>query len=117
MDGSTGGAPWWVAGSLVAGALAMKAFDWILARRKERTETDANVVLLEQLREGLRAQGDRIKSMEDEMGGLRARLDEEIKLRMAAEEAAHKLRLRVISLESALRQLGAVIPPDPTEQG
>lgn len=90
----------------------MKAFDWFLARKKERTETDANVELLNQLREGLLSQGERIKSMEDGQERLGRRLEEEIALRMKAQEEAHRLRLRVQTLESAMRQIGAVIPPD-----
>ncbi|EPG8074231.1 hypothetical protein QEK76_000651 [Stenotrophomonas maltophilia] len=37
--------------------------------------------------------------------------NEEVRLRMKAQEDAHRLRLRVISLESALKQLGVVVPP------
>jgi hypothetical protein len=35
-----------------------------------------------------------------------------MELRRRAEEEAHRLRLRVQTLESALRRLGAVIPPE-----
>ncbi|EPG2131189.1 MULTISPECIES: hypothetical protein [Stenotrophomonas] len=37
---------------------------------------------------------------------------EEIKLRMAAQEEAHRLRLRIMSLEAAMRSVGAIIPPE-----
>ena len=105
-------APWWLGGSAVAGVVVMKAVDWLFARRKERTETDVNVDLLEQLRQGLVSQGERIKLMEDAQAAMRLRLDEEIKLRMATQEEAHLLRMRVQLLESTLRQLGAVIPQE-----
>ena len=113
MIGADGAAtPWWLAGSVVAGAIVMKGIDWLFARRKERTETDANVELLNQLRDGLSAMGERIHHMEEEQRTLRSRLDEEIALRMKAQEEAHVLRLRVATLESAMRQVGAVIPPE-----
>lgn len=44
-----------------------------------------------------------------------AQLHEEVRLRMTAEEEAHRLRLRVITLEAAMRQIGAVIPPEPSK--
>lgn len=106
-------APWWMAGGAVAGALLLKAFDFFLSRKKERTETDANVDLLNQLREGLASMGERLKAMEDGHDQLRRRLEEEIGLRMQAQEEAHRLRLRVQTLESAMRAVGAVIPPEP----
>lgn len=98
-------APWWTAGSLFAGALGMKAVDWILSRRKERTETDANVTLIGGLTE-------RIERLEASQARVTAQLDEEVRLRMAAQEEAHRLRLRVLTLEAAMRQIGAVIPPE-----
>lgn len=107
-----GNAPWWMAGGAVAAAIVLKAVDWLFARRKERTETDANVELLNSLRDGLAAHNERIRSMEVEQVSLRSRLDEEIALRMKAQEEAHRLRLRIVTLESAMRQIGAVIPPE-----
>lgn len=117
MVGATGGAPWWLAGSLLAGAVVMKLVDWFLSRRKERAETDANVELINSLRVGLDRQGQRIQAMEEAYDRIQARLDAEISARMAAQEKAHRLSMRVQQLEAALRGLGAVIPPDVTEQG
>lgn len=77
----------------------------LLSRRKERTETDANVDLLNGLVQ-------RVKSLEESQAATTLQLAEEIKLRMTAQEKAHRLRLRVMSLESAMRQVGAVIPPE-----
>ena len=114
MSLETGGAPWWAAGGLFAAWAIREVWGALKQRRKDRTETDANVELLNQLRDGLRAQGDRIKAMEDEQGSLRSRLEEEIALRMRAQEQAHQLRLRVMTLEASLRGLGVVIPPDLT---
>lgn len=98
--------PWWMAGSAIAGAALLKALDFFLARRKERTETDANIELLNGLVQ-------RVKSLEDSQAATSAQLAEEMKLRMLAQEEAHRLRLRVMTLESAMRQVGAVIPPEP----
>lgn len=98
-------APWWMAGGAIAGAMALKAVDFLLARRKERTETDANVELLN----GLVA---RVKSLEESQSAISLQLNEEITLRRAAQEEAHRLRLRVMTLESTLRGMGAVIPPE-----
>lgn len=106
------GAPWWAAITLFGGAMAMKALDFLLRRRKERTETDANIGLIEALRTGLARMDERIKSMEEAQDRLNKRLDEEIALRMAAQEEAHRLKMRVQTLESTMRQIGAVIPPD-----
>lgn len=111
------GAPWWAAGGLFALWLAREAWGALKTRRKERTETDANVELINALRAGLDRQGQRITAMEEAQARMAQRLDEEIKLRMEAQEEAHRLRLRVQSLESALRGMGAVIPPDHTRAG
>lgn len=99
----------------------MKVIDWWLGRKQARAETSANIDLLKSLQDGLKAQGDRMRaqderiaSMEGEQNSMRNRLDEEIAMRRAAEETAHKLKLKVYSLEAALRGLGVVIPADPT---
>jgi C4-dicarboxylate-specific signal transduction histidine kinase len=99
-------ATWLMGGTALAGAAIMKSIDWFLSRRKERTETDANVALVQGLTE-------RIERLEKSQEATSKRLDEEIAMRHKAEEAAHKLRLRIYTLESTLRGLGAVIPPEP----
>lgn len=106
------GAPWWLAGGAAALWAAREFVGAVLARTKNRTETDANVELLNSLREGLDRQGLRIRAMEEAHTEVARRLDDEIKARQAAQEEAHKLRLRVLVLESAMRQVGAVIPPE-----
>lgn len=100
-----GSAPWWLAGGLGALWFAREAWTAILSRKKDRTETDANVDLLN----GLVA---RVSSLESSQQDLERRLAEEMKLRMTSEEEAHRLRLRVMTLESVMRQIGAVIPPE-----
>lgn len=107
-----GSAPWWVAGGAVAGAIVLKTIDWFYSRRKERTETDANVELLNQLRQQVAGMADRMQTMEASHDAFRARLEDEIKLRMQAQEESHRLRLRVQTLEAAMRSIGAVIPPE-----
>nr|WP_255703325.1 hypothetical protein [Lysobacter sp. GX 14042] len=84
----------------------------VLSRKKNRTETDANVELLNSLREGLDRQGQRIRAMEEAHLQIAQRLEDEIKARQAAQEEAFRLRLRVQVLESAMRQVGMVIPPE-----
>lgn len=113
----SGAAPWWATGGLFALWLARELWGALRERRKTRTETDANIDLLNQQREGLRALADRVAAMEGEQASLRTRLEEEIRLRMQAQEEAHRLRLRVQTLENAMRQVGAVIPPEPQRQG
>lgn len=98
-------APWWLAGGVAAFWILRETWSAILSRKKERTETDANVDLLN----GLVA---RVSSLEASQQDLERRLAEEMKLRMTSEEEAHRLRLRVMTLESAMRQIGAVIPPE-----
>ncbi len=97
--------PWWMAGSLAAFWIARETWGALLSRRKERTETDANVDLLNGLVE-------RVKTLESSLTDMSKRLEDEVRLRMQAQEEAHKLRLRVMTLESAMRQVGAVIPPE-----
>ncbi|MET4680443.1 hypothetical protein [Stenotrophomonas rhizophila] len=97
--------PWWMAGGLAAFWVVRETWGALLSRRKERTETDANVDLLNGLVQ-------RVKSLEESQAATTLQLAEEIKLRMTAQEEAHRLRLRVMSLESAMRQVGAVIPPE-----
>lgn len=105
MAGET--APWWMGGGALAGVLVLKVIEWFLARKKDRTETDANVALVSGLTE-------RIQALEVAQSAMTERLEKEITLRMQAQEEAHRLRLRVMSLESAMRSIGAVIPPEPT---
>jgi hypothetical protein len=104
MDGET--APWWMAGGVAAFWIVRETWGAVLSRKKERTETDANVTLVAGLSE-------RIQRLEEAQLTMTARLENEITLRMQAQEEAHRLRLRVMSLESAMRQIGAVIPPEP----
>ena len=99
-------APWWAAGGAFALWATREIWGVIASRRKERTETDANVTLVGGLTE-------RIERLEQSQARVTSQLDEEIKMRQAAQEEAHKLRLRVLTLESVIRGLGAVIPPEP----
>ncbi|MBD9534667.1 hypothetical protein IB227_02230 [Stenotrophomonas sp. STM01] len=107
MDGDPSTAPWWAAGGAFALWLVREIWGVINSRKKERTETDANVALVS----GLTARIEALEAAQQRMG---TQLAEEIKLRMAAQEEAHRLRLRVMTLESAMRSVGAVIPPEPT---
>lgn len=108
MDGDPNTAPWWAAGGAMALWVVREVWGVINSRKKERTETDANVALVSGLTE-------RIERLEQSQARMGTQLDEEIKLRQAAQEEAHRLRLRVMTLESSLRQLGAVIPPEMTK--
>ncbi|KRA74255.1 hypothetical protein ASD78_12235 [Lysobacter sp. Root667] len=99
-------APWWMAGGLAAFWIVRETWGAVLSRKKERTETDANIDLLTGL-------VSRVKSLEEAQAAMTSQLHEEVRLRMTAEEEAHRLRLRVITLESAMRGIGAVIPEDP----
>lgn len=100
-------APWWAAGSVAALWVIREGWTAIISRKKDRTETDANVALVGGLTE-------RIQRLETAQLEMTDRLEKEIALRMQAQEEAHRLRLRVMSLESAMRSIGAVIPPEPT---
>ena len=101
-------APWWAAGSVVALWLFRETWTAFLSRRKDRTETDANVELIKGLSERIGTLEQRV-SLQDE------RLQAEMQMRLRAQEEASALRMRVRQLESTLRGLGAVIPPeDPT---
>lgn len=106
MGGDPSTAPWWAAGGAFALWLVREIWGVINSRKKERTETDANVALVS----GLTARIEALEAAQQRMG---TQLAEEIKLRMAAQEEAHRLRLRVMTLESAMRSVGAVIPPEP----
>jgi len=106
MDGDPTNAPWWAAGGAFALWVVREIWGVINSRKKERTETDANVTLVSGLTERI----DRLEQSQARMG---TQLDEEIKLRREAQEEAHRLRMRVQTLEGLLRGLGAVIPPEP----
>lgn len=110
MDGQ--GAPWWAAGGLFALWLAREAWGAIKSRTKNRAETDANVELINQLRSGMDRMNTRMLAMEEVQDRLSHRLEEEIQARQAAQEEAHRLKLRVQTLESELRRLGVVIPAE-----
>jgi hypothetical protein len=106
MDGDPTTAPWWAAGGAFALWAVREIWGVINSRKKERTETDANVTLVSGLTE-------RIDRLEQSQARIGTQLDEEIKLRREAQEEAHRLRMRVQTLEGLLRGLGAVIPPEP----
>lgn len=106
------GAPWWAAGGLFALWLAREAWGALVSRKKNRSETEANVELINQLREGMDRMNKRMLAMEEIQDRLAHRLEEEIQARQAAQEEAHRLKLRVQTLESELRRLGVVIPPE-----
>jgi len=106
MDGDPTTAPWWAAGGAFALWAVREVWGVINSRKKERTETAANVTLVSGLTERI----DRLEQSQARMG---TQLDEEIKLRREAQEEAHRLRMRVQTLEGLLRGLGAVIPPEP----
>lgn len=99
------GESWVVAGGTVLIWVTREVWGAIKSHRKERTETDANIDLLNGL-------VGRVKSLEESHFKISQQLNEEIRLRHAAEELAHKLRLRVATLENVLRGIGAVIPPE-----
>ncbi len=112
MIAADGGAPWWLAGGAAALWIAREFIGSVLTRRKNRTETDANIELINTLRDGLDRQGRSISALQESQTSISARLDDEIKARQAAQEEAHKLRLRVQTLEAEMRRLGVVIPPE-----
>ncbi len=97
------GAPWWLAGSVVAFWIVRETWGALLSRRKERTETDANIGLVEGLSK-------RVEALENRLATQDQRLQQEVDLRLRAQEEASKLRMRILQLESVLRGLGAVIP-------
>lgn len=103
--GITAEAPWWAAGSVVALWLLRETWTALLARKKDRTETDANVELI-------RGLSDRITALELRVIAQDDRIQREMDQRLRAQEEASALRQRVRLLESTLRQLGAVIPPE-----
>ena len=109
-QGGEGGLPWWMAGGAAAAWATREIWAALRERRKTRTETDANIELIDSLRSGLDRMDTRIKTMEEAQERMSRRLDEEIAARQAAQELAHRLRLRVEVLESELRKVGAVIP-------
>lgn len=77
----------------------------ILTRRKDKAETTANITLVAGLAE-------RVSVLEKSQLAMEERLGAEVKARMDAQELAHKLKLRVSTLESILKGLGAVIPEE-----
>lgn len=98
-------APWWAAGGAFALWATREIWGVISSRRKERTETDANVTLISGLTQ-------RIETLEQAQIRINQQLEDEVRARMAAQEEAHVLRMRVITLEGTLRGLGAIIPED-----
>lgn len=75
----------------------------ILNRRKDKTETQANITLVNGLAQ-------RVELLEASLLGMEKRLSEEVHRRMEAQQEAHLLRLRVGSLEHMLKGLGVVLP-------
>ena len=95
--------PWWMVGGVASLWLFRELWGAILTRRKDRTETDANITLVEGL-------ATRVRSLEDGYAVLERRVTEEMRLRMEAQETAHRLALEVTTLKSKLKQLGVTFP-------
>lgn len=112
MDGGGEGAPWWLAGGLGAMWVVREFVAALLARQKNRTETDANIELINSLRQSITGMDERFRAMETTQTELGKRLDQEIAARQAAQEEAHWLKMRVQTLEAEMRRLGVVIPPE-----
>ena len=77
----------------------------VVNRRRNSVELQANVTLVDGLTK-------RVSNLEMSLVTLEARIAEEMALRMAAQEQAHRLSLDVLSLKSQLRRLGAVFPEE-----
>ena len=105
MDADPTTAPWWLAGGAAALWIAREFIGAVLSRKQDKAEAEGSVALIA----GLTA---RVEGLEASQLKLGQQLADEMKLRMAAQEEAHRLRLRVLSLEASLRGLGAVIPPE-----
>ncbi len=108
-------APWWLAGSAIAGAVVIKTMDWWLSRRRSLAEdglatatAGGSTALIEALKE-------RIVALEGRQAMLEHRLAEEIQLRLAAIEQMARLRIRVLHLEGLLRANGIEVPADPSD--
>lgn len=115
------GIDWTATGGTLAaiGALVSGAWAWLERQKRVRAETSAEVSSAE-ARETVadansvvfRRLAERIEALEASQVRIGQQLAEEIKMRQAAQEEAHRLRLRVLTLESAMRSIGAVIPPE-----
>lgn len=114
---------WTATGGAIAaiGAMASGAWAWLERRKRVSAETGAAVAQSAAEESVADAQSvvykrltERIEALERAQLSMSQQLADEIKLRMAAQEEAHRLRLRVLTLESAMRQIGAVIPPETT---
>lgn len=109
-QGGEAGVPWWMAGGAAALWATREIWAALRERRKTRTETDANVELIDSLRQAITDTNARVSEVEGKYLTVSKRLDDEISARQQAQELAHRLRLRVEVLESELRKVGAVIP-------
>lgn len=117
------GIDWTATGGAFAaiGAIAGGAWGWLERHKRVQAETKTEVAQSQAEESVADAQSvvyrrltERIEALENGYKRMGDQLAEEIKLRMATQEEAHRLRLRVMTLESTLRQLGAVIPPETT---
>lgn len=98
----------WSAIGTAAGAIVIGLGSFIMGRGKRQVgqaEDTANVELLQ----GLVA---RVQSLETSLANMGQKLDAEVAMRMQAQEDAHRLRLRVMTLESAMRGMGVAVPPE-----
>jgi len=118
------GIDWTAAGGTLAaiGAVVSGAWAWLERQKRVRAETNAEVAQSAAEESVADAQSvvykrlaERVEVLERAQLTLGQQLAEEVKLRMAAQEEAHRLRLRVRTLESVIRGLGAVIPPEYSE--
>lgn len=103
-------APWWMAGSAIAGAIIVKTVDWWLGRRRDRASDDLIVAKASAEIELLDVLKTRIDHLEARQAELERRIIDEIHARLQAMEESSRLRLRVLQLEVVLRSHGIEIP-------
>lgn len=105
-------APWWLAGSAIAGGIVIKTLDWWLGRRVNRADENLSVTQANSESALIQSLHDRIASLEARQAQLEHRLTEEIQMRLQAQEEVMRMRLRIMQLEAALRAHHIDLPVD-----
>lgn len=109
LGGGYGGWEVGLAGGAIGATMLVKAYDWWVTRRRDRSEHDANVTLIDGLAGRIATLEARLKTLETDYAEAQRQL-------FIAQRNEAALGIRVLMLETEVRRLGGTVPEHPAER-
>lgn len=96
-------APGWLIPAGIGGVALMKAWDWFLSRKSTGAAENGYAELIN----GLRTE---VNELRDRLTAAEVHIETEVKARRKADATAHRLQLRINTLEAVMEKHGIPIP-------